>query len=89
MKAGSEVWGGRVGLGQEGWTLRAQRNPGFRIGFGKQRLALCARVFPSSRLKSSETLAQACPPGQLSVSSLDFRPHTVPSLLSYPVFALP
>lgn len=40
-------------------------------------------------LKSSEALAQAWPPGQLSVSSLGLLPSAIPSLWLCPVFTLP
>lgn len=85
VKAVSEVWDSRVGLGQEGWTLRSQRNTGFRISFGRQSLVNAPNFSPprgGSGLKSNEH-------GQLSVSFLDFLPHTIPSPLPYPVFTLP
>lgn len=42
VEAGSQVWErerlSTVGLGQGGWMLRSQKNTGFRISYGRQRL---------------------------------------------------
>lgn len=74
-----------MGLRQEGWTLR-------HTGSALEGKVYAPNFSPprgGSGLKSGETLVQACPLGQLSVSSLDFLPYTIPSLLPNPVFTLP